>query len=283
MKKSILFCVLFTNLFLASCSYAQEKIVFVKNREIHSMDPDGGNIKQLTNYKVPGHTPISCRPSISKSGKICYIYDPLKHGWMSTYIMNIDGSNKRRLTNEPKSKDSGTWNSTISPNGHYVVFSSLRTNNHEKIYRMNIDGSELISISNNTKGYPKWSPDSKYIIYETSNSIKGNDIVITDINGNNKKTLIKSKDNLRYPTFSKDGKMIAFIKQKSNYAELIVANSNGKNQKKLLDIDKWSRISFSSDSKSIVFVSKNERISTINLDGTDYKELTKGRDPVWSF
>jgi len=126
---------------------AQEKIVFSKNREIHSMNPNGSNIKQLTNYKVPGHTPISVRPSLTKSGNIGYIYDSVHHGWMSTYIMNINGLNKNRISKEPKSKASSTWNSVVSPNGKHYVFVSKRSNNDE-IYRMDADGSNIVNISN---------------------------------------------------------------------------------------------------------------------------------------
>jgi len=263
---------------------AQEKIVFSKSREIHSMNTNGSNIKQLTDYKVPGHTPISVRPSLTKSGNIGYIYDPVRHGWMSTYIMNMNGLNKTRISKEPKSKASSTWNSVVSPNGKYYVFVSNRSDNDE-IYRMDVDGSNIVNISNTSEneGSPKWSPDGKYIIYTATNPNGGSDIITTNINGNNKNIILHSDLGLGNVTFSKDGKLIAYAIMNSKASQLVIANSDGSNAKTIMSINKWSRLSFSPDSSRITFVSKNGKIATIKLDGSEFKEFVKGVDPVWSF
>lgn len=282
--KSINWYILFTLFIFSYSSYAQEKIVFVKNREIHSMNPDGKNIKQLTSYKVPGHTPISCRPSISKSGQVSYIYDPVKHGWMSTYTMALDGSNKKRISKEPKSKVSSTWNAVASPNGKYYVFVSTRSKNSE-IYRMNADGSNIINISKSKaeNGSPKWSPDSEKIIYVEDNDTGGSNIISTNFNGSDRTIIISSSDELKNVSYSKNGKMIAYSKVIKSYGDLMIADNNGENSRKLVSISKWSRVSFSSDNSSIAFVAKNDKIATIRLDGSNYKELTNGFDPVWSY
>ena len=286
MKKlnSISNCIfLFTLLFNYSV-IAQEKIVFVKNKEIHSMNINGTNSKQLTDYKVPGHTPISCRPSIAKDGTIAYIYDPVRHGWMSTYKMKLNGTQKQRISKEPNSKASSTWNSVISPDKKYYVFVSTRSKKSE-IYRMNANGSNVINISKSKadNGSPKWSPDAKQIIYVEDNAKGGSDIIIIDTDGENRKILISSTKELRNVAFSKDGNKIAYSLVTGKYGDLMIANSDGINAKKLKTISKWSRVSFSSDNASIAFVTKNDRIATMKLDGSNYKELTSGIDPVWSF
>lgn len=286
MKKSYssIICIPLFSFLFSFTSTAQEKIIFAKNKEIHSMNVDGTNIKQLTNYKVPGHTPISCRPSIAKDGTVAYIYDPVRHGWMSTYAMKLNGSQKQRISSEPNSKASSTWNSVISPDKKYYVFVSTRSKNSE-IYRMNSDGSSIMNISKSTagNGSPKWSPDGKHIIYVEDNAKSGSDIILIDKEGKNRKILISSTTKLRNVAFSKDGNKIAYALVKGSYADLMIANSNGKNSRKLKTISKWSRISFSSDNTSIAFVAKNNRIATMQLDGGNYKELTTGIDPVWSY
>jgi len=263
---------------------AQEKIVFAKNREIHSMNIDGSNIKKLTDYKVPGHTPISCRPSIAKDGTVAYIYDPVRHGWMSTYKMKLNGSQKQRVSREPNSKKSSTWNAVISPNKKYYVFVSTRSTNSE-VYRMNANGSSVVNISNSkaSNGSPKWSPDGKHIIYVEDNTKGGSDIVLIDVEGKNRNVLISSPKELRNVAFSKDGNKIAYSLVIRKYADLMIANADGTNAKKLKTISKWSRVSFSSNSASIAFVTKNDLIATMQLDGTNYRELGKGFDPVWSY
>ena len=264
---------------------AQEKIIFVKNREIYTMNVDGTNIKQLTDYKVPGHTPISCRPSVAKDGTVAYIYDPVRHGWMSTYKMKLNGSQKQRISREPNSKNSSTWNSVISPDKKYYVFVSTRSKKSE-IYRMNANGSSVINISKSSaaeNGSPKWSPDGKHIIYVEDNAKGGSDIVLIDSDGQNRTVLISSAKEFRNVAFSKDGNKIAYSLVVGKHSDLMIANSDGTKSKKLKTISKWSRISFSSDNTSIAFVTKNDRIATMRLDGSNYKELTSGFDPVWSF
>jgi len=263
---------------------AQGKIVFTKNREIHIIEPNGKNLAQLTDYEVPGHRPISLSSSVSKAGQIGYIYDPVNHGYMSTYKMNLNGSNKIRVSKEPSSNNSSTWGSTISPDGKYFVFQSTISNNIE-IYRMNSDGSNVINISHTLRDdyFPKWSPDSNKIIFSTSNSSGGTDIVTTDINGNNKTLLIQSDRKLINVAISKDGRKIAYSDSKSNSSDLWIADIDGRNANKIKTVNKWTNLSFSPDSQQITFVSVTGKISIIDIDGSGYKELTKGVRPVWTF
>ncbi|PKV52569.1 WD40 repeat protein [Aquimarina sp. MAR_2010_214] len=269
---------------IQSYTQSKERIIFTKNREIHCMNIDGTGLKQLTDFKMPGHTPISLSASTTKKGKIAFIYDPVNHGYMSTYIMNANGTNIKRISKEPKSGKSSTWGTTVSPDGKYYVFESKWSNNVE-IYRMNADGSNVINISKSIKddAFPKWSPDSQQIIYTTKNTKSGWDIIATDLAGNKKKVLIHSKEEIRNVAYSKDGKLIAYCVAKSNSSDLMLADANGSNIRKLKTIAQYSNVSFSPNNKSITFVSKNNKITIMKLEGTGYKELTTGRRPVWSF
>ncbi|AXT20420.1 DUF5050 domain-containing protein [Flavobacteriaceae bacterium AU392] len=267
-------------------SYAQlkEKIIFTKNRELHSIYSDGTGLKQLTDFKEPGHTPISLSASTTKEGKVAFIYDPVNHGYMSTYIMNTNGTDVKRISKEPQNGSSSTWSTVVSPDGEYYVFESTRSNNVE-IYRMNADGSNVVNISKSRKddAFPKWSPDSKYIIYSSKNSKNGWDIIRADINGNEKVVLIHSNSEVRNVAYSKDGKYIAYCLVKSNASDLMMANADGSNIKKLRTIAEYTNVSFSPDNKSITFVSKNQKIAVMNLNGSEFRELVSGKRPVWSF
>ncbi|MEE8575969.1 MAG: DPP IV N-terminal domain-containing protein, partial [candidate division Zixibacteria bacterium] len=71
------------------------------------------------------------------------------------YVMNADGTEQTRLTNNTSSDGSPSW----SPDGGKIAFASRRDGNWE-IYVMNADGTEQTRLTNNNSsdGGPSWSP-----------------------------------------------------------------------------------------------------------------------------
>ncbi len=68
------------------------------------------------------------------------------------YVMNPDGSDVMRLTNNPAEDYSSTW----SPDGKQIVFESNRDGNGAEIYEMNADGSHQTRITHNP-GDDNWA------------------------------------------------------------------------------------------------------------------------------
>ena len=60
------------------------------------------------------------------------------------YVMDINGGNQRRLTNNRHADGSPSW----SPDGKRIAFSSKREGNYE-IYVIDADGGNLQNLSNN--------------------------------------------------------------------------------------------------------------------------------------
>ena len=83
------------------------------------------------------------------------------------YLMNIDGSNARRLTNNPANDIHPAW----SPDGRWIVFASTRGSgmamNNYNLYIMAADGrSQCQLTSGETPEWkPVWSPDGQWIAY----------------------------------------------------------------------------------------------------------------------
>ena len=95
---------------------------------------------------------------------------------MYTYVINADGTNKKRLTTDGN-------NSSWSPDGKKIVFDSERDGNSE-IYVMDADGSYQINLTNNPAWdyNPVWSPDGKKIAFVSDRD--GNwEIYIMDADG----------------------------------------------------------------------------------------------------
>ena len=164
-KRIILYCLLIC--FLIS-TLTDAKIVFKSyrdgSRSLYVMDDDGSNVQRLT--ASPG-----LWPAWSPDGKqIAFnAIPPEVPNWpqiYAIYIINSDGTDEHRLTNEDTFESHPTW----SPDGKYIAFDSNRLDHpgREKtdIWRINLETKELQRLTRTEWAvYPAWSPDGKYIVY----------------------------------------------------------------------------------------------------------------------
>jgi Tol biopolymer transport system component len=129
------------------------------------------------------------------------------------YIMDPDGKNQVRLTDDP-ARDFGP---RISPDGTKILFFSNRKwgdkllENNYDIYVMNIDGTDVRNITDHLAYdiMPSWSPDGSMIVF-CSNHNSWTEIWVTNAVGNRfvKLATWKSLPLPSWPKWSQDGKKI---------------------------------------------------------------------------
>jgi Tol biopolymer transport system component len=147
------------------------------------MDADGSNVRRVTNE--PGY---DGGPFFSADGKqIVYrAYHPtdakeledyralLKQGLvrptkLDIFVMNADGSGKRRVTNFNKA----SFAPFFHPNGSQIIFSSNmddpRGRNFD-LYLINADGTGLQRITNYEEfdGFPMFTRDGKKLVFASN-------------------------------------------------------------------------------------------------------------------
>ena len=216
---------------------------------------------------------------------------PAEEDWNSEiYLMDPNGKQIRRLTEQPKSDSEPAW----SPDGKQITFVSYRDLeqlpkgeiHRGEIYLMNADGTNLVNLTQvpeRADGVSSWSPDGKQIAFTSAelfnaDLLANSDIWVMDADGANRRNLTNHKALDETPDWSPDGNRIAFTSDREGNWELYVMNTDGTNLINLTNNPaKDGRPDWSPDGKQIAFSSDrdgNLEIYVMNADGTNLINLT---------
>jgi C1A family cysteine protease/dipeptidyl aminopeptidase/acylaminoacyl peptidase len=214
-------------------------------------------------------------------GKI--VFTSNREGNYEIYIMNADGSNQTRLTNNTTSD----WQPHLSSNGRKIVYLG-----NGGVYTMNSDGTNNALITSNNTSDPKWSPDGNKIVF-SSNRDGNDEIYVMNSDGSNQIRLTNNSATDFSPSWSPDGSKIVFASTRggSNY-QLFIMNSDGTNPTRITNSATWDyQPTWSPDGTKITFTASNWhsgpnwRIYVMNADGSSLRLLTTNTDeehPSWS-
>jgi Tol biopolymer transport system component len=259
--------------------------------DIYTVNPDG---TKLTNLTADTSTSASeGGPAWSPDGAKIAFASTLNSksvlGSNDIYVMDADGSNPKRLTNNVyRFQGVGSW----SPDGAKMVLSCYRTVwGHNEICRVDADGSNIIRLttSENSEA-PAWSPDGTKIAFTGSGGIH-----TMNPDGSNQTLAIAGGDQ---PDWSPDGTKIAYSRYPSgqSHSDIFIANADGSNPVNLTArisntsyeaVPAWSpegtQIAFASNLHE--YDAENYEIFVIDADGRNLKRLTHtpvtNWDPDW--
>ena len=266
--------------------YAVKKIVFVSNKtgneDIFSMNLDGSELSQLTDYS--GN---DMYPSVSPDGKkIAYTSD-IGGSWQ-ILIMNWDGTGKTQITANPERNGYPAWSFDSS-----YIFFEMYIDGDWELYRVNSDGSSMKRLTFNPGAddwHPRGHPFEYKVLYE-SGTVGHEDIYIMDYNGENIKKISDFNLRKRVPSMSRDTKLIAFMGYEGNNHNIFTMDNNGENVQKLTgNPENCGHPDISPDNVFITYEGKvngQNEIFIMNIDGSDQKQLTNipghDWDPVFIY
>ena len=154
-----------------------------------------------------------------------------RDGNAELYVINVDGSNVRRLTNHPGIDTTPTW----SPQGHQIAFTSDRTG-APQIYVIDVDGTGLRRIS--FESYcdrPTWSPAPyNEIAYSSRTSPGHHDIKVIDLATSEVRQLTFGIGTNESPSYSPNGRHVAFMSTRgSGEKHIWVVGRDGRGLRRL--------------------------------------------------
>lgn len=196
-------------------------------------------------------------------------FESNRDGNPEIYLINADGSNLNRLTNNT----ADDFNPSITSGCPKIVFESVRDGNRE-IYSMNADGSNQRNLTNHPAydSEPMFSPDCSKIVFRSQRN-GGDQIFIMDANGSNPINLSGSFTTDSQPAFSPDGSRIVFRSGSTFNSEIFVMNTDGSNRINLTNHPAEDfNPGFSPDGSTIAFSSNRDgssQVFVMNSDGSN--------------
>jgi TolB protein len=231
-------------------------------------------------------TPIGTPSAVtSLSGRV--VFDNSQDVWS----INADGTDLTRLTRSPWPEFDAMW----SPDGTRIAYRSERNNGDPEIWLMYADGSGPHRLARGLS--PAWSPDGSKIAYASPGEIlcppgrgpRCTGISIMNADGS-RQHRVSHTDGGEYPSWSPDGKRIAFNSNLTGSHVMYIVDVDGSRVVDLSGVGEGWQVDWSPDGQSILFTSHRDHpdnytdIYVMRPDGSGVKRLThnRGYSPAWS-
>lgn len=206
-----------------------------------SWSPDGRSIAYTAYARIQPQIMVSnvyqgTRETLTdeKSGAYFSVFSPdgskiafmsQRDGNMELYVMNRNGSGVRRLTNNSAADSSPTW----SPTGTQIAFTSDRSGSAQ-VWVMDSEGLNVrrITFGESWADKATWSPAPFNEIAYAGQSGPGFDIRIFDVATGQTRTITDGVGTNESPTFSPNGRHLAFISSRLGKMHLFTVARDGR-------------------------------------------------------
>ncbi len=208
--------------------------------DIFSANRDGSDIKRLTEakgYDAEGSYSPNGKLIVYSTNKDAYDRELTKEEqqkmevdpsyFCELYIMDADGSNKKRLTDTP-GYDGGPF---FSPDGKRIIWRRFSEDGHTAdVYTMNIDGTDVKKLTDFgcLSWAPYYHPSQDYIVWAANKEGYANfEIYMTDVEGLKEPVRVTFTDGFDgLPVFSPDGTKMVWTSSRTDNgkAQLFMAD-----------------------------------------------------------
>ncbi len=200
-----------------------------------------------------------------------------RSGSTQIWLMNVDGSGLRQLTDFPEGACQPEW----SPDGMKLVFISPCDTNQDQyrgsgLFIIGMDGSGPVPLPSVGGGDfdPAWSPDGKKIAFTSLRNAMRPRIYVINLEDNSVQRLSLQYSYDRQPAWSPDGTRLAFVTTQKGPVQIWTMNADGSDQQLFsrsadnINLHPvWSR-----DGEVILFTQLNQTRRIPGIVAASYKE-----------
>lgn len=200
--------------------------------EVYKLDLNDGSVDRLTN-----RLGVLTAPEYSPNGeRITFTRGNPSTGRYQVFLMDANGDDAGNI---PQVEG---WDPTWSPDGKQILYASSRSGLNQ-LHTVNINNGRTQQITNlpSIRGRSDWSTDGGFIV-TYSGEPWHREVYIMSADGSNVRQLTPSGGNSQGPSFSPDGKWVAFTAYFDNYGddhgcEIYIIRTDGTDLRRLTNND----------------------------------------------
>ncbi|HSD72286.1 MAG TPA: protein kinase [Thermoanaerobaculia bacterium] len=192
------------------------------------------------------------------------------------WLLDVSRATTSRFTFDPASEYAPIW----SPDGSRIVFGAYRKDAFEDLYlQSSAAGSQesLLLRSGDDKTPTSWSPDGRFILFESSTT-NGIDLDVLSLEGSPKaEPFIHTQFDETRAVFSPDGKRVAYVSNESGREEIYVTSFPGHAGRRQVSTAGGTRPRWRADGRELFFGARGGKLMVVealpNGDFGDPREL----------
>jgi TolB protein len=201
----------------------------IPNTEIFMILKSGGQPRPIVTCKGTNNG-----PNFSPDGALIAYSSTCGADNSEIHLVRPDGTSDQRVTRNPGADVSPAW----SPNSRQIVFVSDRSGS-QQLYVMDATGlnTRRLAAQGGQKDDPAWQPGrGELIAYTASTGGNNFDIFVYDLTTDRAYQLTRGRGRKEAPTWSPDGRQLAFEWARGSSIQIWVMGLDGSRQRQLTGI-----------------------------------------------